>query len=85
MTMNLLNKPEINCGALSERLAAALNERDRGLLTQMEYEDRVAQVALSRSRHTVIEETEIRGLGTRFIVRDSRTGEVIETFEYPDC
>jgi hypothetical protein len=84
MPMKLLERPEIEHDALCELLASALNERDRGLLTQMEYEDRVAQVALSRSRHTVIEETEIRGRGTRFIVRDSRTGGVIGTFEYPD-
>lgn len=85
MPTKLLDKPEIDRDALSERLASALNKRDRGLMTQMEYEDRVAEVALSRSRHTVIEETEIRGLGTRFIIRDSLTGEVIGIFEYPDA
>ena len=84
MPMKLLDKPDIDREALSARLASALNERDRGLLTQMEYEDRLAEVALSLGRHTVIEENAMRAGGTRFIVRNSLVGAAMESFEYPE-
>lgn len=73
---------EIDREALSERLSSTLVERDQGLLTQQEYEDKLAEIELSLGRHVVLEETEVRGGGTRFIVRSSLTRDTMECFEY---
>lgn len=82
MATKLLDTLEIDRGALSENLSSALAERDLGLLTQTEYEDKLAEIALSLGHRAVIEETWIRGGGTRFIVRNLPTGEPIEYIEF---
>lgn len=82
MVTKLLDGPEVDREALSESLSSTLAERDLGLLTQIEYEGKLADIALSLGRSTVIEETWLRGGGTRFIVRNSPTGDSMECFEY---
>ena len=82
MPAKLLDRFEIDREALSERLSLTLTERDQGLLTQVEYEDRLTEIALAIGPYTVIEETEIRGGGTRFTVRNSLNGDTMESFEY---
>ncbi|MBC8003049.1 MAG: hypothetical protein H7X97_10725 [Opitutaceae bacterium] len=82
MPAKVLNRPELDREALSERLSSALTERNQGLLTQIEYEDRLSEIALSLGHHIVLEETEIQRGGTRFIVRNSLTGDMVECFEY---
>ena len=68
--------------ALSERLSLALSERDRSLLTQAEYDDRITEIGMSLGPNFFLEEAEPRAGGTRFVVRSALTRHVIDSIEY---
>jgi len=67
---------------LSERLSSALGERDLGLLTESEYQDKINAIELLLGPRINLEEVQVRDGGTRFVVRSSRTGDAIDSLEY---
>jgi len=67
---------------LSERLSSALGERDLGLLTESEYQDKINAIELLLGPRINLEEVQLRDGGTRFVVRSSRTGDAIDSLEY---
>lgn len=66
---------------LRERLDHALAERDSGFLTQGEFEDRLSDLELTLGADRVLEQRELRGGDTRFLLRSRYTGDVIVSFQ----
>jgi len=67
---------------LSERLSSALGERDLGLLTESEYQDKISAIELLLGPRIKLQEVELREGGTRFVLRSSQTGDAIDSLEY---
>jgi len=66
---------------LRERLDLALADRDNGLLTQREFEDRLSDIEIGLGTDRQLEQRELRGGDTRFLVRCRCTGELIAAFQ----
>jgi hypothetical protein len=67
---------------LSDRLSSALGERDLGLLTESEYQDKISAIELVLGPRINLQEVQLRDGGTRFILRSSQTGDAIDSLEY---
>lgn len=66
---------------LRERLDTALADRDNGFLTQGEFEDRLSDIEVSLGADRQLEQRELRGGDTRFMLRCRYTGDVIASFQ----
>lgn len=66
---------------LRTRLDAAHSDRDNGFLTQGEFEDRLGDIELLLGADRLLEQRELRGGDTRFLLRCRYTGDVIATFQ----
>ncbi|HKS38018.1 MAG TPA: hypothetical protein VJW76_12550 [Verrucomicrobiae bacterium] len=82
MTVKSLRLRKRTRELISERLSSALGERDQGLLTQTEYEEKISEVELSLGPHVVLDEVPLRDGGTRFVLRSSLTGDTLDSLEY---
>jgi hypothetical protein len=67
---------------LSHLLSSALSERDLGLLTESEYQDRISAIELLLGHRINLQEVQLRDGGTRFVFRSSQTGNAIDSLEY---
>jgi hypothetical protein len=82
MTAKSLRLQKTTREELSERLSSALGERDLGLLTESEYQDKINAIELLLGPRINLEEVQLRDGGTRFVLRSSRTGDAIDSLEY---
>jgi len=76
-----LNELEAFLTDLRMRLDAAHADRDNGFLTQGEFEDRLGDIELLLGADRLLEQRELRGGDTRFLLRCRYTGDVIATFQ----
>lgn len=67
---------------LREILHALLADRERGLLTQAEYEERLSEVELLLGADQVLDQRDLRGGGTRLLLRCRVTGDVLDMIDY---
>ena len=67
---------------LRSQLADILTYRAQGLLTQREYEEKLQEVELSLPRQGRLQEQDLPRGGTRFVLREARSGRVLGEFEF---
>ncbi|HOW65384.1 MAG TPA: hypothetical protein P5055_19140 [Candidatus Paceibacterota bacterium] len=68
--------------ALYQKLSELLGARDRGLITQAEYEQGLDDLRLTLPPHSLLMEIDLREGGTRFLVRRPGTGEILDLFDF---
>lgn len=68
---------------LERQLVELLSDRDRGLLSQAEYDEKLEEIRGAwLSPEKVLYERELRDGGTRFILRNRSTGRCLQMFEF---
>jgi hypothetical protein len=67
---------------LTGLLGALLEERDHGLITQGEYDERLENLAASLPQDLTLVEFDLPHGGTRYAVRNHKTGISIDHFEF---
>lgn len=82
MTSNETQQIRNDRAELRETLHTLLADRERGLLTQTEYEARLTEVELSIGADQVLDQRDLRGGGTRLLLRCRLTGDVLDMIDY---
>ncbi|MEI7731107.1 MAG: hypothetical protein WCO56_16135 [Verrucomicrobiota bacterium] len=67
---------------LAGQFAALLAMRSQGLINQIEYEQRLEEISFGLPPRSTLVETDLQDGGTRFVVRESDTGAILEVFEF---
>jgi hypothetical protein len=67
---------------LAEQLRALLVRRNLGLITQAEYETDLEGVESSLFDRTTLAEHDLQGGGTRYLLRNRLTSELLASFEF---
>jgi hypothetical protein len=67
---------------LFQTLSALLTSRDQGLLNQADYEHKLDELRTTLPPQTVLMEVDLRGGGTRFLLKRSVTGEILDLFDF---
>jgi hypothetical protein len=67
---------------MAAQLAELLNQRDLGLITQHEFDEGLERVGSAHPRAARLTEGSLPQGGTRFVLRDAVTGELLERFEF---
>lgn len=67
---------------LRDQLSAAVVERDRGLITQGEFEERLYDIDESLGTDRRLEQRDLRRGGTQFLLRCRFTGDSLASFDF---
>lgn len=67
---------------IGERLDYALRDRDRGFLSERDFESRMNEIERLLGPDRRLEQPDLCRRGTRFQIRNCVTGDLIGSFEY---
>ncbi len=67
---------------LGSQLADLLTLRAQGLLSQREYDEKLAEFESSMPRPAHLAEQDLPGGGLRFVLRDARSGRLLKKFDF---
>ncbi len=82
MTSHEMQPTRTNRAELRETLYTLLADRERGLLTQAEYEERLGEAELLIGADQMLDQRDLRGGGTRLLLRCRLTGDVLDMIDY---
>jgi hypothetical protein len=82
MNRNSPSESDALVDALREHLSSALLDRDLGLITQAEFEDRIREINESLGPNRQLEQRDLRRGGTQFILRCRFVEERVATFDF---
>jgi hypothetical protein len=75
-----------NSGSRHQGLVLSLSDlvasRNQGLLNQVEYEEKLDDLRMLLPSQCILIEVDLRDGGTRFFIKRSHTGEVMEVFDF---